>query len=319
MATRAALAFLLLGSSVLACSSEDAAEETFPAPKDDVFVAASEQTKRETGVAQWGVTSNEATATSVVHGYAANNKPLVELRHQAKIIDDTHVEIAIELSGERGHATMRIGFAGRPGETEEESYVDATMLENTFVGSDANTVLTRMRADTGEGDVGEITGGGETTVGGGGSLVSQSLTPREGTGELVQRCAGLLGQCGGEIVRRGASTVANTEACRQMLTQRGITLACRTVGGLIGKYLGRLLGGAAGTAVGGPVGTAVGGAAGGQAGKWLGEQGCRYVTGNTREGEQQATQDCIRAASDAVMSTATSSQQCRDLAASCRP
>jgi hypothetical protein len=323
----ALVSLALLTSSVVGCSTEaEPAEETYPAPKADAFVPASEQTKRETGVAQWGVTADDANLASIVRGYGANDKLLVELRHQAKIVDDAHVDIEITLSGERGNATMRIGFAGRPGETDEESYVDATILENTFVDAGASKVLERMRVDTGEGDVGAITAGSanEPTVGtGGGSLVSQTITPQEGTGELVARCAGLVRDCGGQVVRRGASTVMNTEACGTLLRTRGVTMLCRAAGGLIGKYLGRLIGAAAGTAVApGPgtvVGGAVGGVAGQEAGRWLGQEGCRYLTGSNEQIEQQATRDCITAASNAVMDSAQSSPQCRELASSCRP
>jgi phage tail tape-measure protein len=172
-----------------------------------------------------------------------------------------------------------------------------------------------MREDTGE-------GADEAMLGTGSPVVTQTITPREGTGELVQRCTSLLGQCSSQLVRRGATAIVNAEACGRLLRTRGVTLICGAVGGFVGRWLGGLAGGAVGS-LGGPVGTAVGGAAGSFAGarggRWLGQQGCRWLTGSTQAIEELATRECFRAASDAVMESAQSSQQCRAIASSCRP
>ena len=304
-ATRLFLVAAILAPLTVACGAgDDGSEEQFPAPTDDAYVAASDDTRRELGVEKWGVKADGPANTVLIRGYGARDERLVEVRHVTRIVDDTHVEIDIALTGKRGAATMRLGIEGKEGPTDEESEIVTTMLDNTFAGDAASArVLSRMRVDTNaDGPVATSPSG---TIVGGGSLVTRAITPQDGS--LVGNCAELLSSCGVEVVRAGGSAALNSDACAQLLRARGITMICRAAG----RFVGRLIGGAAGS-LAGPVGTVVGGGVGGVAGGALAAEGCRYATG-----QREAQRDCVAAATGAAGQTSRSTQECQSTRAAC--
>ena len=303
--SRSLLVAAFLAPLAMACgAAEDGVDERFPAPDDDAYVPASEETRRELGIEKWGVKADGPANTALIHGYGARDERLLEVRHVTRIVDDTHVEVDIDLTGKRGAANMRFGLEGKEGATEDESEVVMTMLENTFAGDGATTrVLSRMRADT-NADVPISTSPAGTVVGGG-SLVTRAITPQDGS--LVGNCSELLSSCGVEVVRAGGSAALNSDACAQLVRAEGITLVCRAAG----RFIGRLVGGAVGSLVG-PVGTVVGGAGGGVAGGALAAEGCRYATG-----ARDSRRECVATATGAAGQTARSSQQCQSIRSTC--
>lgn len=295
----------ILAPLAVACGAgDDGSERQFPAPDDDAYVAASEDTRRELGIEKWGVKADGPSNTALIHGYGARDERLVEVRHVTRIVDDTHVEIDVALSGERGSASMRLGLEGKEGPTDEESEIVMTMLANTFPDDASSArVLSRMRADTNAG--GPVATSPAGVVGGGGSLVTRAIVPQDGN--LVGNCAELLSSCGVELVRAGGAAALNSDACAQLLRAEGITLICRAGG----RLLGRLIGAAAGSVVG-PVGTVVGGVAGGVAGGALAAEACRYATG-----ARESRRECVAAATGAAGQTARSSQECQSIRSTC--
>jgi len=286
-------------------ADESAQEERFPAPTDDAYVAASDDTKRDLGVAKWGMKADGPSNTAFVHGYGANDEMLLELRHVTRIVDDEHVEVDITLSGKRGTGSMRIGFEGKEGPTDEESVIEMKMLGNDFASNAASeSVLSHMRIDTNSDS--PIFQAASGVGASGGSLVSKSIQPQDGN--LVGNCAQLLGQCGVQVAQAGGSAAYNSDACRRLIVGEGVSLICKAAG----RFLGRLLGAAAGSAVAPGVGTVVGGVAGGVVGGRLAQEGCRYLTG-----ARDSRSECVQAATSAAGQTARSSAECQSIRATC--
>ncbi|MBS2017636.1 MAG: hypothetical protein JST00_32455 [Deltaproteobacteria bacterium] len=297
----------VLAPLAVACSSADESASSFPTPKDDAFLPASDETKRELGIEKWGVTNDGPRSTAIVHGYGARDEMLVELRHVTKVIDDSHVEIDITLSGKRGSGRMRLGMEGREGPTPEESEVEIKMLDNDIAEDPAAAkLLSRMNVDTNS-EV-PVTTASTGVVGGsgGGKLVGSSIEPQDGN--LVGNCSQLLASCGTQVVRAGGSAALNSDACARLVRAEGITLIC----GVAGRLVGRLVGGLIGSAVAPGAGTAVGGAVGGVAGGALAKEACRYATG-----ARDARRDCASAATGAAGQAAQASQECQSIRSTC--
>ena len=227
-------AFLIVGPLV-ACGDAGSSEEapSGPAPTDPYLVDASEATRAETGVAKWGIASDEATHATILRGYDASNRRLAEIRQTFELIDADHAAIRLTMTGAKGEATMRVELTAT--KNGDDAQIDGAVVENTFDQlPDAQKLLAHLEADTAAG-AGQV---------GSGSLVGSGQTKPQAEGQqLVQPCQAALQSCGQQLNRASQAVSSSADSCAKLVRSANFTLVCAGAGALIGGAIGFFGGG----------------------------------------------------------------------------
>ncbi|HEY8075785.1 MAG TPA: hypothetical protein VIF62_16780 [Labilithrix sp.] len=146
---RAATPFVLLLLSAAACTTS--APDGSPAPTDPQVFDASDATKQALGIAKWGYAIDDANASTVFHGYGAQNELRVEIRQTlaSDAVDTSTKHFALTVAGAAASASERIDFVAQWSADGQNVDYAHTVLENTFVaGGTAALVLDRLAIDT---------------------------------------------------------------------------------------------------------------------------------------------------------------------------
>jgi hypothetical protein len=147
---RSTFAFLLISLSVIACeSSTDDDSIAGPPPSEPTVFAASEQTKAELGIAQWGVDVGSESGTdkaATFRGYAGNNEVLVTVVQRDEYRTD-HATLTMSMTGPLATASQKIELYAVDGPSKGLKTTMMRVPENTMGQEAPKHVLERFAAD----------------------------------------------------------------------------------------------------------------------------------------------------------------------------
>lgn len=188
-------------------------------PSGTIFEA-SEETKRDLGVARWGF--DDSGDVTTFRGYDASNAQILELRESVdETEDDFTKRITMQMAGTLGSASATIDVGVVVSEDFQSASYSKKTVENTFYGGPGGKVLAHLSSDA-------LAMARKPVPAAAGVVQARSLQPRaedagtsllDGTSELVECCCEL----------------ANTAAA----LSAGAGAACALTPGAEGSGLGR--------------------------------------------------------------------------------
>lgn len=188
-----ALTAVLASTTSIACGTSDAPpaneEESAAASTDPVTVAASAATKKAIGVSAWGVDST-AGGETVVHGYDADSKAVVEFRHKVAFGEGAYQVITTVARNGKPSATVMVDVEQTNGGVS--AHPKMAVRSNTFAkDAAARSVVEHLSADVTKAS--EAPAGGTLVRAFGGGIATQALHPQ--SANLIECLKSLLDTC----------------------------------------------------------------------------------------------------------------------------